>query len=78
MDERRLRCYRAVDKLDRLGAKAVLELLTVGRKDASGDFTKGAGLDLRTACFVLDCMGIATQVICHRPEIGFAMVYVDG
>jgi histidyl-tRNA synthetase len=35
---------RALDKLDRLGPQAVKELLGKGRKDESGDFTKGAGL----------------------------------
>src|SRR3981081_763887 len=36
---------RAIDKLDRLGAEGVRLLLGPGRKDESGDFTKGAGLD---------------------------------
>jgi len=35
---------RAIDKMDRLGAKGVRALLGEGRKDDSGDFTKGAGL----------------------------------
>jgi histidyl-tRNA synthetase len=35
---------RAIDKLDRLGVDGVRALLGEGRKDASGDFTKGAGL----------------------------------
>lgn len=35
---------RAIDKLDRLGAEGVRALLGEGRKDDSGDFTKGAGL----------------------------------
>ncbi len=35
---------RAIDKLDRLGPDGVRALLGEGRKDASGDFTKGAGL----------------------------------
>jgi histidyl-tRNA synthetase len=35
---------RAIDKMDRLGAEGVLALLGPGRKDESGDFTKGAGL----------------------------------
>ncbi len=35
---------RAIDKLDRLGADGVRALLGEGRKDESGDFTKGAGL----------------------------------
>ena len=35
---------RAIDKIDRLGEDGVRALLGVGRKDESGDFTKGAGL----------------------------------
>ena len=42
---RRLTVLRAVDKFDRLGATGVSALLGEGRKDESGDFTKGAGLD---------------------------------
>ena len=38
---------RAIDKLDRLGPAGVRELLGKGRKDESGDFTKGAELDDR-------------------------------
>jgi histidyl-tRNA synthetase len=41
---RRLTVLRAIDKLDRLGAEGVRQLLGEGRKDESGDFTKGAGL----------------------------------
>jgi len=35
---------RAIDKIDRLGPEGVRALLGEGRKDESGDFTKGAGL----------------------------------
>jgi histidyl-tRNA synthetase len=42
---KRLTVLRAIDKLDRLGAGGVNQLLGEGRKDESGDFTKGAGLD---------------------------------
>jgi histidyl-tRNA synthetase len=41
---KRLSVLRAIDKLDRLGVEAVEKLLGPGRKDESGDFTKGAGL----------------------------------
>ncbi|MBS0239125.1 MAG: histidine--tRNA ligase [Proteobacteria bacterium] len=41
---RRLTVLRAVDKLDRLGLEGVAALLGKGRKDESGDFTKGAEL----------------------------------
>lgn len=42
--EKRLTVLRAIDKLDRLGVEGVQLLLGPGRKDESGDFTKGAGL----------------------------------
>jgi histidyl-tRNA synthetase len=41
---RRLTVLRAIDKLDRLGPEGVRGLLGAGRRDESGDFTKGAGL----------------------------------
>ncbi len=43
--DRRLTVLRAIDKLDRLGREGVQALLGPGRKDDSGDFTKGAMLD---------------------------------
>ncbi len=45
-DNRELRgaVMRALDKLDRLSFDGVAALLGQGRKDESGDFTKGAGL----------------------------------
>ena len=42
---RRLTVLRALDKYDRLGPDGVRALLGAGRKDESGDFTKGAGLE---------------------------------
>jgi len=44
---RRLVVLRAIDKLDRLGPDGVRLLLGPGRKDESGDFTRGAGLNDR-------------------------------
>jgi histidyl-tRNA synthetase len=40
----RMTVLRAIDKLDRLGLAGVHELLGKGRRDESGDFTKGAEL----------------------------------
>ncbi|HVK92229.1 MAG TPA: histidine--tRNA ligase [Mycoplana sp.] len=40
----RLTVLRAIDKLDKFGPEGVRLLLGEGRKDESGDFTKGAGL----------------------------------
>jgi histidyl-tRNA synthetase len=42
----RLAVLRAIDKLDRLGPEGVGQLLGPGRKDESGDFTKGAGIEV--------------------------------
>ena len=44
-EKQRLTVLRAIDKLDRLGIEGVRDLLGPGRKDESGDFTRGAGLD---------------------------------
>ena len=43
-DEQKLTVLRAIDKLDKFGTEGVELLLGAGRKDESGDFTKGAGL----------------------------------
>jgi histidyl-tRNA synthetase len=43
----KLTWLRALDKLDRLGKEGVALLLGEGRKDESGDFTKGAGLNAK-------------------------------
>jgi histidyl-tRNA synthetase len=53
---RRLTVLRAIDKLDRLGVEGVRALLGAGRKDESGDFTKGAGLDEPRADLVISCL----------------------
>jgi histidyl-tRNA synthetase len=45
-DEQKLSVLRALDKIDRLGWEGVRQLLGEGRKDKSGDFTKGAKLSL--------------------------------
>lgn len=44
---------RAIDKIDRLGPDGVRALLGEGRKDDSGDFTKGAGLSAERAEIVM-------------------------
>ena len=43
-NQQKLTALRALDKIDRLGWDGVKELLGAGRKDKSGDFTKGANL----------------------------------
>jgi histidyl-tRNA synthetase len=44
---------RAIDKIDRLGPDGVRALLGEGRRDESGDFTKGAGLSAEQAEVVM-------------------------
>jgi histidyl-tRNA synthetase len=44
--EQKFTVLRALDKIDRLGWESVKQLLSKGRKDKSGDFTKGANLSL--------------------------------
>jgi histidyl-tRNA synthetase len=60
---RRLTVLRAMDKLDKLGEKGVRLLLGEGRKDESGDFTPGAGLDPTQVEHVI-------AVLLNTPDIG--------
>lgn len=53
-DEQKLTVLRAIDKLDKFGPEGVALLLGAGRKDESGDFTKGAGLTDAQIAVVLD------------------------
>ncbi len=55
---RRLGVLRAIDKLDKFGPEGVKLLLGEGRKDESGDFTKGAGLNADQIAKVLFFVGI--------------------
>ncbi len=57
---------RAIDKLDRVGAQGIFQLLTDGRKDDSGDFTKGAGLSSPQADNVMRFLGFS-----HNLEKGY-------
>jgi len=59
--EKRLTAMRAIDKLDRLGIDGVRMLLGKGRKDESGDYTKGAELnDSQVESIVAAITGKAT------------------
>jgi histidyl-tRNA synthetase len=59
-DEQKLAVLRAIDKLDKFGIEGVKLLLGAGRKDESGDFTKGAGLSDEQSTVVLDYVGGAS------------------
>jgi histidyl-tRNA synthetase len=59
--ERHLITMRAVDKLDRLGIDGVRMLLGKGRKDESGDFTKGAELTDQQIAGIVDAISGAPK-----------------
>jgi histidyl-tRNA synthetase len=61
---RRLAVLRAIDKLDRLQSEGVRALLGPGRKDESGDFTKGAGLSQEAIAQILDVVGGEAEAWC--------------
>jgi histidyl-tRNA synthetase len=54
---KRLAVLRAIDKFDRLGPEGVRALLGKGRKDESGDYTKGANLAANQIEQVLSYVG---------------------
>jgi histidyl-tRNA synthetase len=54
---RRLTVLRAIDKADKFPIEEIRKLLGDGRKDESGDFTKGAGLGEEQAGAVLAYVG---------------------
>ena len=58
---KRLIVLRAIDKLDRLGADGVRMLLGAGRKDESGDFTRGAELPAQSIDAVLGFLSNAAN-----------------
>lgn len=60
---RKTSILRAIDKLDRLGPQGVFQLLTAGRKDESGDFTKGADLSSAQADNVMRFLGFSSDAV---------------
>jgi histidyl-tRNA synthetase len=65
---KRLTVLRAMDKFDRLGRGGVQQLLGAGRKDESGDFTKGAGLNaaaIETVLSVFETVSDSENKLAH-------------
>lgn len=74
---------RAIDKIDRLGPEGVRALLGAGRKDESGDFTKGAGLSEAQAEVVMGFMDAkradgAATVARLRELVGGSAIGAEG
>jgi histidyl-tRNA synthetase len=76
---RRLIVLRAIDKLDRLGPQGVFQLLTGGRTDESGDFTKGAGV--AQADNVMRFLGfskdVSSGVDVYKPDVVLSNIPSD-
>ena len=65
---KRLTVLRAIDKLDKFGPEGVRLLLGTGRKDESGDFTKGAGLDENQISRVLNLFNPQIDILVGAAE----------
>ncbi|PZR51456.1 MAG: histidine--tRNA ligase, partial [Stutzerimonas stutzeri] len=63
---RRLNVLRAIDKLDKFGPEGVKLLLGPGRKDESGDFTKGAGLDAEDITLLIGFLKSTVSIGSHQ------------
>jgi len=60
-DSQWLAVLRSIDKFDRLGPHGVLQLLTTGREDESGDVTKGAEISAAAADNVMRFLGYSQK-----------------
>lgn len=61
-----LTTLRAIDKLDRLGMEGVIALLGKGRKDETGDFTKGAELTVEQIEYIQKYLDVRSE---NRGEV---------
>ncbi len=82
LDERGI-VLRTIDKLDRLGPDGVRALLGEGRKDGSGDFTKGAGLSDEQIEIVMGFVGAkannASNTVLRLNElVGSSVIGLEG
>ncbi len=66
-EPKRLAVLRSLDKLDKFSRDDVALLLGPGRKDESGDFTKGAGLEPKQIKTLLD---FVTQPVLEQSDRG--------
>ncbi|MFN3869662.1 MAG: ATP phosphoribosyltransferase regulatory subunit, partial [Hyphomicrobiaceae bacterium] len=72
--ERRLIVLRAIDKFDKFGVDGVTQLLGAGRRDESGDFTKGAELTPEQSGKVLSLLTVGfadtgTSTVSHLEKL---------
>ncbi|WP_040485395.1 histidine--tRNA ligase [Lutibaculum baratangense] len=70
----RLTVLRAIDKLDRLGLDGVRALLGEGRRDESGDFTKGAALEAESVAVIMGYLETGLEL----PELRGTVAGAEG
>ncbi len=74
---KRLTVLRAVDKFDRLGTRGVMALLGPGRKDESGDFTKGADLSAKAIESLMGFVGATPDSPTSEDALGKIATWVS-
>jgi len=74
----KLAVLRSLDKLDKFDAKDVRLLLGAGRKDESGDFTKGAGLGASQIDAVMQFVATPFSETAAGPDQNATQLYKDG
>tara|TARA_B100001175_G_scaffold87515_1_gene73657 strand:+ start:31 stop:1455 length:1425 start_codon:yes stop_codon:yes gene_type:complete len=68
-EEQRNSIVRTVDKFERLGIEGIESLLGKGRKDKSGDFTKGVGLEKKQVYSIVQYIKENTFYDASREEL---------
>ncbi|WPE22388.1 HisS family protein [Shinella zoogloeoides] len=75
---KRVETLRSLDKFDKFGFQGVKLLLTVGRRDESGDFTKGVGLDEAQADVLLSIFAPGNAYRCSYTKEDGTIGYFEG
>jgi len=77
-EAKRLIVLRALDKFDKIGEVGVKALLGDGRMDASGDFTKGAGLNESQIKLILWFINIRVNAEIHKNDLNPVIEFSSG
>ncbi|KRB49858.1 histidine--tRNA ligase [Rhizobium sp. Root708] len=75
---KRVETLRSLDKFDKFGFSGVKSLLTTGRKDESGDFTKGVGLSEPQADILLSVFAPGNAYRCSFAKEDGTIGYFEG
>ncbi|WP_312411850.1 HisS family protein [Shinella sp.] len=75
---KRVETLRSLDKFDKFGFDGVKLLLTVGRRDESGDFTKGVGLTEAQADLLLSLFAPGNAYRCSYIKEDSTVGYFEG